>query len=618
MPQRRIIPTPGVNKMLTPTANRSGYADANLVRFRQGLPEKWAGWVKYTTSLLTGVCRSLVAFTTLAGDKVLGAGTNNHLYVYKGGVLYDVTPVDRTVTVNSGGIAVTSGSATVTVTAAAAHGLAVGDYFTFDTISGVSNTPSGITVGGISLAGDYVVAGVSSSTVFTFRAGSNASSTTTYGSSSTVTAYQFSGAADVTPGLGWGAGGWGISAWGTPASVSATSLPARVWSLDNWGQTMVGCASQGRLVAWSPDASGNVATRASYITNGTSASYGPSLINGYALVAMPERHLVCLGAGSLNSTNGYDPMLVRWSDLEDYTTWNATSTNSAGSYRIQGGTKLVAGWNTTLQTLVWSDTHCHLMRFIGLPYVYGFTMLGQNCGLVGQRAFAEYGGAVYWMSARGFFAYSGGAPQPLPCPMIETVFGSLNQVQQSKVIAGVNNTTGEVIWFYPTGSNLEPDSYVSFSPVEAAASGAMNAWSCGTLQRSAWIDHDLLSGPVACTSGGQLYQHETGVDADGAAMGDYIITGYVDMADGEQIQLLTQLAPDFNGHLGTVNVSFLTKDWPNAPTRTRGPYPMTSGTTTRGFRARARQLAMKIESVGTGSWWRLGAMRVNAQDDGQR
>jgi hypothetical protein len=621
MPQVRLDFAPGVNKMKTPTLNRGGWSDSNLVRFRQGLPEKWAGWVKYSTTLLTGVCRSLLSFATLGGDKLLAAGTNNHLYLFRGGTLYDITPVDHTVPVAANKISTTNGQTKIGVdTGGTSHGLSVGDYFTLDAISGQSRTPSGITVATVVLSGDYVVTALDATnplTVFYFAAASTANANATYGSTATVTCYLPAGSANATPGLGWGAGGWGISAWGVASTVAAATLPARFWSLDAWGQSLVGAPSQGKLLAWSPDISGNVTTRAAIITNGT-PSYGPSLRNGFVVVMMPERHIMVLGAADLNGASNWDPMLARWCDVEDYTTWNATSLNSAGSFRIQGGTQLVGGWNTTLQTLIWSDTHLHLCRFIGLPYVYSFTMLGQNCGLVGPHAFNGLGGVVYWMSARGFWSYAGGSPQQLFCPLIETVFSNLNVAQQSKVCCGVNNTTSEIIWFYPSGSAIEPDTYIAFSPTEAAVSGQAHAWSCGMLQRCAWVDNDLLGAPVAVTTDGQLYQHETGNDADGSAMGDYLTSGFVDVTDGEDIIFLSQVAPDFLNQVGPVNLTFTTRDWPNSPTRTRGPYQMTPDTTTRGFRARGRQVAITLASVGTGSTWRMGAVRANIQKDGQR
>jgi hypothetical protein len=609
MPQTKIQFRPGINTMATPTLNEGGWSDGNLIRFRQGLPEKWGGWVKYLNTALTGICRSLLAFTTLAGEKMTAAGTNNHCYLIKGGQLYDLTPVDRTIALSSGRIATTSGSATVTITTAASHGVSAGDYVTLDAISGQTRTASGITLNGITLSGDYVVVTTASATVLTFTAANVASGTGTYGSSSTLTCYLPAGPVDNTAGLGWGAAGWGVTAWGSPASVGATLIPARIWSLEAWGQSLLAAPAQGALFAWSPDTNGNVVTRLAAVTNGTTA-YGPPYRVGSIVVGMPERHVLALGASDLGSTANYDPMLVRWCTVEDYTTWNATSTNSAGSFRLQGGSQIVGAWNTTLQTLIWTDSALHICRFLGGTYIYGFTMAGQNCGMIGQRAYAELNGVVYWMSGKAFWRFAGGAPERIPCTIEETVFNALSQAQQTKTTAGVNTLTGEIIWFYPA-SGSECSAYVTYSPGEGV-------WTSGTLARTAWLGADLLQSPLAASPSGYLYSHENGTDADGAALGDYIVSGYADMGDGEQIQMLTQVAPDFNNQVGNLQITFYIKDWPNGTTRTKGPFLMTPTTTTRGFRARGRQVAIRIESMGTGSTWRMGALRVNTQPDGLR
>jgi hypothetical protein len=607
MPQQKLIFRPGVNTMQTATANEGGWSDANLVRFRQGQPEKWRGWVKYVPTKMAGVCRSLLAFSSLQGDRLFAAGTNERCYLSKAGDLFDVTPVDRTVAASS--VAVTSGSTAIVVTTGATHGCAVGDWVTFDTISGQARTPSGLIVGGLTLYGDYKVTNVASGTVFTINAASAATSTA-YISTGTVTCYLGSGAANATPGLGWGAAGWGVTAWNTPATSSSLVIQPRIWSLDAWGQTLLASPAFGPLYAWSPDSSFNVSTRLALVTNGT-PSYGPPKEIGSIVVAMPERHVLALGASDLGATTNYDPMLVRWCTAEDYTTWNALATNSAGSFRLQGGTRIIAGWNTTLQTLIWTDTALHVCRFLGGTFIYGFTMAAQNCGILAPKAYAELNGAVYWAGTHSFWRYAGGSVERLTCTVEDTVFAQMTGAQQSKVTAGVNVQTGELIWFYPKGGSIECNAYVTYSPSEGV-------WSIGTLPRTAWLGHDLADGPVAAGTDGYLYQHETGVDANGAPMGDSITSGYADIDDGENLMLVTQYAPDFMELSGAVQVTFLIRDWPNSDPRVKGPFLINGDKLTQGFRARGRQMAIQIGSVGAGSYWRLGANRVNAQRDGKR
>ena len=56
MPLQKYIFNPGINKEGTDYSAEGGWFDANLVRFRKGLPEKIGGWEKYiqTSSIVTG------------------------------------------------------------------------------------------------------------------------------------------------------------------------------------------------------------------------------------------------------------------------------------------------------------------------------------------------------------------------------------------------------------------------------------------------------------------------------------------------------------------------------------------------------------------------------------
>lgn len=612
MPLDKITLRPGVNSMATPTLNAGGWSDASLVRFRGGLPEKWGGWTKFVSPPLIGKCRALLAFNELAGDKLLGAGTNSRLYMVRGNVLYDITPIDRTVATTL--LATTNGSTVLTVTTGTPHGLAVGDWITFDSFIGMSRTASGITLGGQPLTGDYEVAAITSTTVCTVRLAAAATTAST-ATPATVTCYLPSGPADATPGLGWGAGGWGLSGWGVPSTVPANMLPARIWSLDSWGQAMLGVPTQERLFLWAPDASGNVSSRAAVVTCSTPAN-GPPLRINMVLAGSPERHAILLGCSDLNSALNYDGMLVRWSDVEDYTTYRATATNSAGSFRLQGGSTIVGAFNANLQTLIWTDLSMHSMRFIGLPYVYSFNKLGMNCGLIAQRAYGEINGTVFWMSQRNFWRFQGGTPELLDCTMLEEVYARLTVSQKSKIVAGTNASDGEVIWFYPADGSQECNRYVAYNSLE-------NCWYGGDLARTAWADSEIFDHPIGCDPSGQLFNHEDGQDADGAPMGDFVQSGYWDMSDGEMMIFADRIIPDFAdtaaGRMrGTLQIMVLVQDYPNGRVVRKGPFTVTAGTPLRGLRARGRQMAIRIESVGTGGDWRLGAVRVNYQPDGMR
>lgn len=615
MPLSKVVLTPGINTMASRTLNKGGYSDCNLVRFRAGLPEKMGGWRKAIGDVLQGFARTLLAFTSLAGDKMLAAGTHSHIYVVRGGSAIDITPIDRTLTTAVNGISVTDGSTTVRVTTTVVNDMVVGDRFTFDTVTGTTSAPSGLTVGGIVIAGEYLVTEIVNPSQFRFEAATPGTSTATGGSGAAITCFLPTGMTDFTPGLGWGAGGWGLSGWGMPASVAASDLPARIVSLDAWGQGLIIVPTQDRLFSWFPDEDGDVTDRAQLVTNATPGDGPPERIY-MALIGAPERHVILLGCSDLDSGLSYDPMLVRWSDVDDYTSYRASSTNSAGSYRLQGGAQIMGARSSKLTTLIWSDTSLFSMRFIGLPYVYAIDRVAVNCGLIAQLAHAELNGTTFWMAGKAFWLYQGGSPKILPCTILEEVFGRMTVGQAGKVHAGVNTRAAEVWWFYPADGSTECNRYAAYNTLE-------NLWYGGALTRTVWSGEDTFDNPIGIDPDGQMWNHEVGTDADGAPMGDFIETGYWDMADGEAMIFASQLIPDFTGTDGPdmggeVQITVLVTDYPNRPPRVKGPYPIRGNTLRRGFRARGRQMALRIEGMSLDADWRLGALRVNTQADGMR
>ena len=88
-----------------------------------------------------GVARGLHHFVNKSSTKFAAIGTNRILYVYSGGVYYDIHPL-----VNPSGTAITSafsttnGSPTVTITFSTSHGITAGDIILLDNFSAITNS----------------------------------------------------------------------------------------------------------------------------------------------------------------------------------------------------------------------------------------------------------------------------------------------------------------------------------------------------------------------------------------------------------------------------------------------------------------------------------------------
>lgn len=83
---------PGVVSDETTYATSAFYADASNVRFRYGKAETIGGWEAYTDDAVSGVCRTVLAWTDRLSQTNVAFGTTDGLFVIKNGILYDITP----------------------------------------------------------------------------------------------------------------------------------------------------------------------------------------------------------------------------------------------------------------------------------------------------------------------------------------------------------------------------------------------------------------------------------------------------------------------------------------------------------------------------------------------
>lgn len=395
------------------------------------------------------------------------------------------------------------------------------------------------------------------------------------------------GSADATTGSGYGSAAYSAYAYGTPRPDVGSSTPATTWSLDTWGEYLVGCAtSDGKLYEWQLGTA--TPTPAAVITNAPTGNV--------ALLVTAERSLMALGAGG-------NPRKIQWSDLENNTVWTAASTNLAGSLELQTSGKIVTGKRVRGQNLILTDVDAHIVTYTGQPFVYTAEYAGRACGIAGANAIAVQDNFAVWMGSHGFYMYDGYV-KDLPCEVSDYVFSDINQAQISKVYAVNNSQFSEVWWFYPSSASNENDRYVAWNYSE-------NYWTIGTMARTAGTDRGAFMTPIFIGTDGILYNHETGTSFGGASA--YVESGPVQIGNGDNIFYVNELIPDERNQ-GDVTATFTSRYYPNATERTYGPYSMTNPTS---VRFNGRQVQMKVIG-GAGKDWRVGAMRLNAVAGGRR
>lgn len=505
----------------------------------------------------------------------------------------------------------TSGGSTVSVTLND-HGVVAGDGVVF---------PISTSVGGVTISGTYTVISVVNANEFTIAASAAATSTDTAdmnGGDAQIKYYIAIGPPEAN-GTGWGVDGWGDTPWGgsgtPPASQTGDPLTTTDWTIDNWGQTLLATPEGGGLYQWTPG------------TGYQNLQVVPAapIYAGGMFVSAPAQIAVMYGAAVSRAIGvSQDPLTYAWSDQLDYTYWTPNTVNpatglqsQAGSNRIPTGSKIVAGMQSTQQTLLWTDIDLWSLNYVGLPFVFGQTKIGANCGAVSKHGVAQMGGIVYWFGRNNFYRLAGSGPEVIPCSVWDVVFQNINLDHLDKCWVQTNTSFNEVTFWYPSSGQTQCDSYAKFNVVEPA-------WDYGTLPRSAGIDQSVLGNPILTTPTGTIYQHEEGYDADGQPLISTFETGYFYLSEGEDYVFVDQFLPDFKwglfdgAQVAEVEITFNVRNFPGETPRTYGPYTMTSSTDKLSVRFRGRQVSITVAGAGLGSFFRLGKCLFRFAQDGRR
>lgn len=620
---------PGVNRDQTNYTNEGGWFACDKIRFRSGYPQKLGGWLATTVSTFDGICRQMFGWATSFADNFLALGTSKKVYIEAGGNYFDITPF-REVTaagaVTFSAVTVAPFSSTITVSDLS-HGAVAGDFVQF---SGAVTLGGNITTAVLNQV--YEIQTVINANSYTITAKnattglpvtSNASDSGN-GGVNVIGSYEISPGYDITTyGYGWGTGTWNRGAWGS-GSDQPVFLQQRDWWFDQFENDLVMNIRNGGIYYWQRGALStpqtSLATHAVALSSLAGASDVPSEAM-QILVSQIDQHLLAFGATPFGGGQ-FDPLLIRWANQNQPQNWTPTSTNSAGFLRASRGSVIVRALSVRQEILVWTDSTLYSLQYLGTVDVFGLQEYADNISIAGPRAVTTANNVTYWMGQDKFFAYSGRI-ETLPCTLRNYVFQDINLNQSDQIVCGTNEGYHEVWWFYCSANSNTIDKYVVYNYVE-------QIWYYGTMARTAWLDNPLRNYPQAVGYENLLYDHERGVDADGAPMVAYIQSSDFDLADGDQFMLSRRIIPDinFSGSTATTpEAAFIVRprNFPGATYQQDSfdsqPVVQTSVdvyTDQVFIRARARQMALKVQSEDLGVTWQLGSPRLDVRPDGRR
>ena len=637
---------PGIDKQDTSVGAAGRWVDSDNVRFRYGLPEKVGGWQSLLNESIVGVVRKQHAFVDNDGNRYVALGTDKFLLLYFEGGLYDITPLKTALT--SATLATTDASPICSITTGTDHNLSLGDIILLDNVT--------LPVGTGYVDADFEdklfqVTSITSNTVFTITQTTNATATVATGGSIDVVPYEQVGPAAQTYGYGFGVGAYGSTIggteWGNAVNAASVVLEPGLWSLSNFGQVLVATIANGKTFTWDSSIAARLTTRASTTTSGFTTTNNPTATR-VTLISPTTRHLIHLGTETtIGDPSTQDDMFIRFSIDENINEYTPEATNTAGTQRIQDGTKIIGALVAKENILVWTDNALYTMKFVGAPFTFGFEQVGTNCGLIGKNAAIEIDGVAYWMGNNGFFSFDG-TVNTLPCSVEDYVYDDIDTTKGQQVNAGINNLFTEVVWWYPTAGSEFNNRYVVFNYGQSNGQLPMGNWYTGVNVnsiRTSWIDSLIYPKPYATAYNssndgtfpvviGQsglgasvFFEQETGTDQVNPDGSTTILTSFVQSFDfslqanqSEIFLAMRRFLPNFKVLTGNNQVTIGVSDYPSdsvAATRL-SPFTIDATTDKVDTRARGRYASIKIENINLGETWRFGTFQVDLQPDGRR
>jgi hypothetical protein len=398
---------------------------------------------------MVGVCREIHYWADLVSQPWIGAGTNSKLYVEQSGQLFDITPTFGFTPgkVSSGampfslliwsidnfgqdGLMVPSGQGLFSWTPPVSPALPTPAVL-------VANVPA------------LLIGALITPALATWHLIHNGGFTITInGVVTSITGLNFAaitGLADAVTIIQGALGGAVV--------VSGTVAPTGQWQISI--QTVLETSAATLSFATGPTSGFDISTFLG-LTFNTAISLrtqggGAPPHNQGLLVTMPQQIVMAFGS-SPDGGSAIDPLLIRWSDQSDFSSWAPTVTNQAGSFRLPRGDRIIGAIQAGVATYLWTEYEFWTAQYSGFPFVFGFFQQGASCGLIAQNAIISLGTTTYWMGDHGFFLTTGSGFQQIPCSVWDYVYLDLDLPNADKCFAGADYHFREIFFFFPSKS----------------------------------------------------------------------------------------------------------------------------------------------------------------------
>ena len=525
-PFKPIEIPPGVVALPTKKMRSSNWAEVNMLRWREGQLTPMGGQAQLS-NVVNGVetyrfasrCKMIHGFYDLNGEYYIAYLCETNIYIDAGGTLYDITPV--------GGMT-------------APAGLVGGygdDLYNVDTYGTPRSIPSSVAITKVPDAysidnfGAILYAMTSADSRLLMWDPSQGLP----GVVSTASAYSPWGAAQdsiqmttlndgsVTPGMSVINQTSGLPL-GTVASWDSPTLFLTANALNGGAANDVLAFGNFNVAAVQPADSGR----------------GPVPL-GRCFVVTQERFIMMFGTSQDGTVGGGSARRFAWCDQENPGAWDYSNvTSQAGFLDIEPASPIICAIETRVGILFWTGKKAYVSQFLGLPYIYNYLELSDNCTPWSPQSMCTTSSLTLWFSEQGVFSFDGTSIMPVPCKVRPWIDDDIDPVQVRELsFAAHLGEFNEWWWFFPTLNS-------PFNNQAAVYNYKEGWWTQVQMSRSAGITSSYTSHPIFADDF-VAFQHEVGAAYANANMP--VVLPYAESFDlninfGTRLTTVKQLIPD--------------------------------------------------------------------------
>lgn len=340
------------------------------------------------------------------GSSVIGTNYSSPLQTWTIGSSSNFESLGRYVS----GTYTRGASGNMAVTTTTAHGLTIGNTYSFDFTSGAA------------ASGDFAI--------------SNAVITTVARTSNVVT---------ITTSV---AHGYAVGHTVTVSATTNTSLNGTFTIASVPTSTTFTYAQTATDIVSVSDTGSIYNTKAFMITNGTGSTSGN--VKVYTTRAPASKYLVVVRDFVVAANLVDAPNKLQWCDINDETNW-ASGNASQADFQIiaDGGT--IQGITGGEFGIILLEKAIYRMQYVGSPYFFQFDAISRNIGCPEGNSVINSNGITYFLSDDGFYMCDGRTVTPIGAEKVDKYFYSNFDVTKTETMSvAVDPARKIVVWNYPT------------------------------------------------------------------------------------------------------------------------------------------------------------------------